>query len=476
VSYLHKFGLEDIFNNTLETHPEYDFTMYSGSIYVNNESFKGGNIPTGSISLYELNVNRSAAAHGIPPGTHSAPVVTPYPYGLGDRTIDTPYNWTYYVQSYLVKDGNYNTFKNITSAQSSQQDYGTFLEGAYPLTSSIAREYVFPQALPTSYNRPWPNNKSRYGNHSTDLFFAARKRMMALGTTINDYKRYSPVYDYSIIETGSLGGLEGVDLGSGLMTGSVNLISIPSIFFGSSIEKGSISLKFYYTGSLLDEAKDLRKNGELISTMGYASGSVVGMVLYDEGFILLTSSAPIGPNDGTTADQFARDAYTGQRVDTSDAQQDIASWLYFGAYLTGASILDDPDDPDTGANYYPSASLWRMSFRGTNKVPTKTMFAKAKSGEVNNSQNPTWISSSHAKWQDISFYNSASYIEPKQVPLKNTVQSEYCNHEDSFEKQVFISKLGIYDEDKNLIAVAKLANPVLKKESDAFTFKLKMDF
>ena len=444
MSYLHKFGLEDIFNNTLETHPEYDFTMYSGSIYVNNESFKGGNIPTGSISLYEMNVNRMSASVGN--------------YDIGDRTIDTPYNWTYSVQSYLIKDGNYNTFKNITSAQSAQQDYGTFLEGAYPLTSSIAREYIFPQALPTK-----PTDNQNDGNHSSDLFFAARKRMMALGTTINDYKRYSQVFDYEI--TSSNGA---PSVGTGLVTGAVNLISVPSIFFGSEIEKGSISLKFYYTGSLLDEAKDLRKNGELISTMGYASGSVVGMALYDEGFILLTSSAPIGPNDGTTANQFTRDAYTGTRVAGGDAQQDIASWLYFGAHLTGASL--------PGGNYYPSASLWRMKFRGTNKVPTKTMFAQAKSGEVNNSQNPTWISSSHAKWQDISFYNSASYIEPKQVPLKNTVQSEYCNYEDPFEKQVFISKVGIYDEDKNLIAVAKLANPVLKKESDAFTFKLKMDF
>ena len=471
MSYLHKFGSEDIFNNTLETHPEYDFTMYSGSTYVNNESFKGGNIPTGSISLYELNVNRSAAAHGIPPGTHSAPVVTPYPYQQGDRTIDTPYNWTYSVQSYLVKDGNYNTFKNITSAQSAQQDYGTFLEGAYPLTSSIAREYIFPHALPTKHDDFVPTGGDLLAREQeTDLYFRYRKRMIALGTTINNYKRHSPVYDYSIA------GL-GIDtIGSGLVTGSVNLISIPSIFFGSGIEKGSISLKFYYTGSLLDEAKDIRKNGELISTMGYASGSVVGMALYDEGFILLTSSAPIGPNDGTTADQFARDAYTGTNVG-GIAQQDTASWLYFGACLTGAAghRYQNPDPNDPG-NYHPSASLWRMSFRGTNKVPTKTMFAQAKSGEVNNSQNPTWVSSSHAEWQDTSYYNSASYIEPKQVPIKNTIQSEYHNYEESFEKQVFISKLGIYDEDKNLIAVAKLANPVLKKESDAFTFKLKMDF
>ena len=36
-------------------------------------------------------------------------------------------------------------------------------------------------------------------------------------------------------------------------------------------------------------------------------------------------------------------------------------------------------------------------------------------------------------------------------------------------------KKEIFDEDKNLIGVAKLANPVMKKESEDFTFKLKLD-
>jgi hypothetical protein len=35
--------------------------------------------------------------------------------------------------------------------------------------------------------------------------------------------------------------------------------------------------------------------------------------------------------------------------------------------------------------------------------------------------------------------------------------------------------VGIFDEDKNLIGVAKLANPVMKKEIDEYTFKLKLD-
>tara|TARA_R100001509_G_scaffold73906_1_gene41227 strand:+ start:176 stop:304 length:129 start_codon:yes stop_codon:yes gene_type:complete len=39
----------------------------------------------------------------------------------------------------------------------------------------------------------------------------------------------------------------------------------------------------------------------------------------------------------------------------------------------------------------------------------------------------------------------------------------------------YISSIGIYDKDQNLIAVAKVANPIRKLESEDYTFKLKLD-
>ena len=44
-----------------------------------------------------------------------------------------------------------------------------------------------------------------------------------------------------------------------------------------------------------------------------------------------------------------------------------------------------------------------------------------------------------------------------------------------FEKTTYISKIGIYDENENLIAVAKPATPVKKTAERDFTFKLKLD-
>jgi hypothetical protein len=236
------------------------------------------------------------------------------------------------------------------------------------------------------------------------------------------------------------------------MTGAVNLLNIPSIFYDNTIEKGTLDLKFYFTGSLIGRAQDTRQNGELISTYGATSGSTVGLVLYNEGFILLTSSATISDN---------YDNYLGTGTTSKP------SWLYYGAYSTGSI------SGSTGT--YPSSSLYTLDFKGTQKIPVMTAFATAQRGHVNNSLNPTWLSASNGGWRESSSVGPQGYVEPRQLTIANTIQSEYCEFDDEFEKQVFISEIGIFDEDKNLIAVAKLANPVLKKETDDMTFKLKLD-
>jgi len=71
--------------------------------------------------------------------------------------------------------------------------------------------------------------------------------------------------------------------------------------------------------------------------------------------------------------------------------------------------------------------------------------------------------------------SSQIYQENASRTIKNTVSSSFYDYEAPFERQVFISKVAIYDENKNLIGVATLANPVKKKEDEDLTFKLKLD-
>jgi len=71
---------------------------------------------------------------------------------------------------------------------------------------------------------------------------------------------------------------------------------------------------------------------------------------------------------------------------------------------------------------------------------------------------------------------SSSYKEEPAMLIKNVVSSSFSDQTGSFQKQTYISKVGVYDEEKNLIAIAKLATPVRKREVDELTFKLRLDF
>jgi hypothetical protein len=52
-----------------------------------------------------------------------------------------------------------------------------------------------------------------------------------------------------------------------------------------------LELSFFISGTLIAKIQDINKNGELIQTTGSSgSGSVAGVVMYNEGFVLLTGS------------------------------------------------------------------------------------------------------------------------------------------------------------------------------------------
>ena len=46
---------------------------------------------------------------------------------------------------------------------------------------------------------------------------------------------------------------------------------------------------------------------------------------------------------------------------------------------------------------------------------------------------------------------------------------------EDFERTTYISKIGIYDKNDNLIMIAAPSKPIRKKENDEYTFKLTYD-
>jgi len=101
-----------------------------------------------------------------------------------------------------------------------------------------------------------------------------------------------------------------------------------------------------------------------------------------------------------------------------------------------------------------------------------TMYAHARRGEANYSNNPTFLE--HG--QDMIEYSSSHVYEQKNdIRIKNTVSSSHNDYSASFARQVYISRITVYDKFKNLIGVATLPTPILKKEEQDISFKIKLD-
>jgi hypothetical protein len=385
VSY-YKFKSHDILINNIKTYPSYTFYVYDGSVYLDNAPPISG--------AFTDNV-------GMVPSGY---------VNLYDLNIDRSQAATGLIYPFVTKDGAREGFSSVGTSTFNNLAFGDVITGSYPLSSSISRDF-----------------------YTTGQ---SRSRIDALRNTINYYKILSPRFDYSSSYCD-------------FSDDKINLVSIPSIFYGEQIKKGSLVLKYFITGTLIAQAEDIKRNGELVQTLPVGStlsGSVIGLALYNEGFLLLTASS------GFTA-----------TTNDYGPENGNPSWVYFGTYVSG--------NTDYGGVSAVNES-YSLYFEGVHTIPNMTMFMNAPKNELNNSSNPTFLTYSTASF---AYTSSVDYKEIQNREIKNTVYSEYADPTGSFEKHTYITRINVYDENKNLIGIAKLAKPVKKTEGRDLTFKIKLD-
>jgi hypothetical protein len=388
---LQKIKSNELFINQVEFNPKVSFFIYNGKSYYNKQTEISG--------AFTSNIGN------VPVGNIS----------LYELNVDRNQSSTGLIYPFITKNGSLTSFKTIsTTSFNSDFSYGDIITGSYPLSASITRDY-------------YQSGESR-------------SRADALRNTINYYNGMSKYYQYSA----SFGNKATMPL---------NLISIPSIFYGNNIEKGTIKLDFYISGTLIGTLEDKNKNGELIQTApsgSNGSGSVAGIALYTEGFLVLTGSWGL---ENGIARNYLNDI----------SNQVTSSWLYFATGLGGNEVFTDGMIP---------SSSFDLAFNGTNKVPIMTMLLHSKRGELNNSSNPTFI-----KYNSLvePITGSNLYVENKEIQPANVVSSSYVDPEPYLEKTTFISSIKLYDENKNVIGIAKIAKPVRKTQERDLTFKLKLD-
>ena len=381
----YQFKQNDVVDQLRVVNPSCSFFINDRTVYYNGESNSSASlgttinsVPSGFVSLYEMNVDRA------------------------DNNLIYPV---------ITKGGSLDSFKTISTASFWVNNYGSELSGTYPLSASITRNFY------------------------TGV---TRREIVSLKNTLNRRRLYSNHFAYS----SSLGDKS---------TQDIALIDVPSIFFGSGMKADTLKLDFYVTGTLTGRLEANAK-GELVQTLPIDTntGSVAGVVLRDMGAILLTGSWNV------TTDNI-------DNYDQSGGTEEPFKWYYYTAGIQGNIAY---------TTALPSSSF-HLHFESTSEVNTKLMFCTAPRGELNQSENPTFYTKDSHK--PIEYNGSTeSFKEPIRI-IKNIASASYQDPTAPFEKTTYISKIGLYDEDKNLIAIASLARPVKKTESRDITFKLKLD-
>tara|TARA_Y100001938_G_C8077354_1_gene426918 strand:- start:955 stop:2157 length:1203 start_codon:yes stop_codon:yes gene_type:complete len=396
-----KFGGQDLIYNTLVTKPEYSFLIYSGSVYKNNDIVLDGDftnkvthVSNGEISLHEININRPSDS---------------------------------LVYSYIEKDTTRYANRTISTSQFDDQTqfaYGSQVTQSYPMKAGITRIFV-----PTG---------AQFSNHGFDNIGSAttapanKKYIRSLRNVIESRKALGKNFTYD-----------------NLGTKEVNILCIPGIFYGSQIDKKSIELNYYVTGTLVGQLKDVNGDGILVETTGSQVGEVAGLAIYEQGLMLLTGSWDI--SGGSYSDKFFSSSPTEM------------TWKSFG---TGMPVVGTAINSGSVVN-----SSCEVKFKGTNKIPTLTMLAFAEKGMYNFSANPSFMHTS-----SVSALSSSIFYSEKKRTIKNITTSDYVNFDAPFKSTTYISKVGIYDENKNLIAIAKLANPIKKTPDRDYMIKMRLDF
>ena len=252
--------------------------------------------------------------------------------------------------------------------------------------------------------------------------------------------------------------------------GPVNMICVPGIFYGSEIKKGTVKLDYYVHGSVVATAEDKFSNGKLICTEGPVSvkDTQIGNILYNQGIIAMTSSESLVAGHSNSAINTFVDNYFSTDTTTPP------SWLNFG---TG---IAEPENSSSGltTGSLTAKSACSVSFKGTNKVPTLTMFAFSEKGEHNFSHNPTFLENDLQGTDHLldRYILTTSSFQESETKIKKINKSKYQDAQEDFQNVTYISKVGIYDENKNLIAIATLANPAKKTDKRDFMIKMKIDF
>jgi hypothetical protein len=213
----------------------------------------------------------------------------------------------------------------------------------------------------------------------------------------------------------------------------LNLAALSGSVFANNVHTGSnvqVDTTLNKVVSLIDDSGDSNQaSTQLGRVFNLVSGSIsagvyspktyYGQVYPEQGVIVI--------NADTLNSELSFNTVTGSNLNGDNSFKLFTS-------ISGAAVIN---------------SSYGFAARNEEEVKSTFYFVRAKNGEYNFSNNPSFSTSSDGSFTQTTFVNN-----PK----------------------VYITTVGLYNSNQELLAVAKLSQPILKSFSNEILVKVKLDF
>jgi hypothetical protein len=183
--------------------------------------------------------------------------------------------------------------------------------------------------------------------------------------------------------------------------------------------------------------------GTLVDT---ATTNAVGLIWHDQGIIVLDANKVFNPTQSITGSI--------QSI-TTLTEPFTGSLLYSGtgdanALFASASIDDILDY--VCATRFTGSDATVMAFQNQTNINSSVYFCRFQADRFNYSSNPTYTDND----------GRIVVIDPGQEDIQRSF--------------AFVTSIGLYDADNNLLAVAKTSRPILKNYQREYTVKVRLDY
>ena len=225
---------------------------------------------------------------------------------------------------------------------------------------------------------------------------------------------------------------------------------------GSAIftDVGAASSKRSTFGGEVGEVVDASNTGRKVGLLFYDAGIAVldlSKIMWGDQHVSGAISSVVGnPSlSGYATNETTIGASAGDRVRLADYGSN-ASAKFIPDFLTSGSIDDIVDH--IASCRFSSGSNTAVTFQNVTNINSTLLFCRATADEFNYSSNPTFVDADG----------------------RIVVVDE--GQEDTQRGFSFITTVGLYDANDNLLAVAKLSRPVEKNDEKDLTVRVRLDF